>query len=250
MSAPLPGGEELGPLLYATRRLLDAVAGSVAPPAAIRAATWSVIAACESLEPFPVAEAFAAAGERPDLPGHGHPGRVPHVEVEGDDLTARGRVTFARAHLGGGGAANGGSISLLFDDLLGRQAVRRSDQSPPRRAPFSSWPNRSAPTSPMSARRHACTGTSRSGGYRLPEDQTGRAARVACSIARMGAPTRRRRGAPCARNPDRRVQVPTKSRRRRRSVVEKCLPGVTVNTVQTGADVTPMSQRLLQDDAR
>lgn len=134
VSAPLPGGEELGPLLDATRRLLDAVAGSVAPPAAIRAATWSVIAACESLEPFPVAEAFAAAGERPDLPGHGHPGRVPHVEAEGDDLTARGRVTFTRAHLGGAGAAHGGSISLLFDDLLGRQAVRRSDQSPPRTA--------------------------------------------------------------------------------------------------------------------
>lgn len=128
------GGPEYGGLLAATHRLLDAVAGADAPDGVARGAAATVIAACQSLEPFLVDDKVAPAGNRPDLPGHGRPAMVPYIEDQFDDLQSHSRVTFTRAHLGGGTAIHGGMIPLLFDDLLGHQAIRRSDQYPTRTA--------------------------------------------------------------------------------------------------------------------
>jgi acyl-coenzyme A thioesterase PaaI-like protein len=39
-----------------------------------------------------------------------------------DGHRVRGRVTFTRFYLGGGGAVHGGAVPLVFDEVLGRLA--------------------------------------------------------------------------------------------------------------------------------
>ncbi len=129
-----PGGPEYGPLLAAARRLLDVVAGADAPDGAVRAATGLVAAACQQLEPHVVAEHLAPAGRRPDLPGRGHPILMPFAPQPSDIDEVRGTVTFTRSHLGGGAAAHGGVIPLLFDDVLGFLASRGGGRTPTRTA--------------------------------------------------------------------------------------------------------------------
>ena len=104
------------------RRAQDLVAGTNPTPDTLLAATEALDRLNALLAPFPATEDDAPAGSRPDLPGRGHPLLLPVVfdEVSGDSL--RGRVTFGRFHLGRGGAAHGGTIPLLFDDVLGRVA--------------------------------------------------------------------------------------------------------------------------------
>lgn len=46
----------------------------------------------------------------------------------------RGRVTFTRYYLGGNGAAHGGAIPLLFDDLLGKVVNYHHDEGVARTA--------------------------------------------------------------------------------------------------------------------
>ena len=46
----------------------------------------------------------------------------PYVITERGEGTLRGTVTFSRFYLGGGGAAHGGSHTLLFDDVMGHLA--------------------------------------------------------------------------------------------------------------------------------
>ncbi|UIX29375.1 PaaI family thioesterase [Streptomyces sp. GQFP] len=117
-----PGGPEFGGLLESARRLLDAVAAAEAPDEVVLAATRQIEAACAALEPYGVEEEQAPAGNRPDLPGRGSPLLVPLVLDHERPDEVRGRVTFHRAHLGGGKAAHGGVQPLLFDELLGRLA--------------------------------------------------------------------------------------------------------------------------------
>ena len=47
---------------------------------------------------------------------------LPLIVDEWTDTRVRGSVTFTRAHLGGNGAAHGGMLPLLFDEVLGRLA--------------------------------------------------------------------------------------------------------------------------------
>lgn len=129
-----PGGPEYGPLLAAARRLLDTVACADAPDEVMRTAAATVLAACEALEPFGVDETRSPAGKRAELPGRGHPALIPYIEDHVADTDSHGRVTFTRAHLGGAAATHGGMIPLLFDDVLGHQATRRSEQYPTRTA--------------------------------------------------------------------------------------------------------------------
>ncbi|MEV8546457.1 PaaI family thioesterase [Streptomyces sp. NPDC051572] len=124
-----PGGTEFGSLLAGARRLLDAVAAADAPDEAVRAAARQVEAACAALEPYGAEEAQAPAGNRPDLPGRGHPLLVPLVIDHELPTEVRGRVTLGRAHLGGGKAAHGGVLPLLFDEVLGRLASLGRPQS-------------------------------------------------------------------------------------------------------------------------
>ncbi len=45
---------------------------------------------------------------------------MPAIIEEETEACVRGRVTFRRFHLGGNGAAHGGTLPLFFDDVLGR----------------------------------------------------------------------------------------------------------------------------------
>jgi acyl-coenzyme A thioesterase PaaI-like protein len=116
------GGPAFGDFIESVRRLQDLVAGTDPPAEAVATARRLVGEASVELEPFVAPETATAAGARPDLPGRGHPLLPPLLVDEVTHDALRGRVTFRRAHLGRGGAVHGGTISLLFDDVLGRMA--------------------------------------------------------------------------------------------------------------------------------
>jgi acyl-coenzyme A thioesterase PaaI-like protein len=114
------GGPAYAGFLEAFRTLQDAVAQSNPPEA-----TWLDLEAncrkmVETLRPWAAGEHQQPSGTRLDLPGRGHPFLVPFVPQLSNDVTVRGHVTFRRFHLGGNGAAHGGALPLLFDEVLGR----------------------------------------------------------------------------------------------------------------------------------
>jgi hypothetical protein len=141
MTSTVPGGDAYGDLLEETRWLLDAVAAANAPGEVVRAVTASVRDARRQLAPFAAEEHLAPAGNRPDLPGRGHPLIPPVVTSDADDRVSAevlrsggisavtGVVELSRHHLGGGGAAHGGVIPLLFDDVLGHLAAEQGPMS-------------------------------------------------------------------------------------------------------------------------
>ena len=113
------GGPEFGPYVAGVRDLLDLVAGTSPPPEVLVEATRRLDELNALLEPWQVSEGEPPVGRRPDLPGRGHPMLLPLVMDERSDDRIRGRVVFRRVHLGGGGAAHGGTPPLLFDEVLG-----------------------------------------------------------------------------------------------------------------------------------
>lgn len=123
MSVPLPdqqpGGTFYGDLLAATRSLLDAVAAADAPPHIVQSTTYLLDEARRKLQPYLVEERHAPAGNRSDLPGLGHPLLPPFVINRQGAHDVEGHVRLSRSHIGGGGAAHGGVLPLLFDDVLG-----------------------------------------------------------------------------------------------------------------------------------
>ena len=129
-SAPLPdlpgqpGGQGYGPLLEATRELMDIVAALDAPEEVLAAAARAVRAVTSTLASYTTDELHSPAGNRPDLPGRGNVLLPPILIDRQNPHEVLGRVTLARAHLGGGGAAHGGVIPLMFDEALGRMAGR------------------------------------------------------------------------------------------------------------------------------
>ncbi len=116
------GGPGFARYIEAMRRAQDLVAGTNPPPGVVLAATRSLNGLNALLEPFAATEDDTPSGSRTDLPGRGHPLLLPLLIDAESEGSLRGRVTFGRFHLGRGGAAHGGTIPLLFDDLLGRVA--------------------------------------------------------------------------------------------------------------------------------
>ena len=119
MNSPEVGGPEFGPFLEGVRTLLDRVCAANPPADVLAEATSRLDALNALLEPWEAPEGEPPAGRRIDLPGRGHPTLLPLVWEERTADYARGRVVFRRAHLGGGGAAHGGTQPLLFDEVLG-----------------------------------------------------------------------------------------------------------------------------------
>jgi acyl-coenzyme A thioesterase PaaI-like protein len=116
------GGSEYGPLLEAFRRLQDAFSGALLPPDDMVVMTRRIDELAETFQSRHMPERQAPAGTRADLPGRGSPLLLPLIVDEWTDQQVRGRVTFTRFHLGGNGAAHGGTLTLLFDEVLGRLA--------------------------------------------------------------------------------------------------------------------------------
>lgn len=114
------GGPAYGSFLEAFRDLEDSVAAANPSPEVWATEATTVREMAERLRSWAVGEKEQPAGTRMDLPGRGHPFLLPFVPTEESDKVVRGRVTFRRFHLGGHGAAHGGALPLLFDEVLGR----------------------------------------------------------------------------------------------------------------------------------
>jgi acyl-coenzyme A thioesterase PaaI-like protein len=116
------GGAPYARFLELFRTLQDTVVGSNPPEARWEEVSADVKAAIDLLEPWAAPEWQRPAGMRVDLPGRGNPLLIPFVWDDESEGHARGRVVFRPFHLGGNGAAHGGTLPLLFDDVLGRLA--------------------------------------------------------------------------------------------------------------------------------
>jgi len=114
------GGAGFVPLIGAFRRLQDAFSGACPPEPELSQLTARVKSLADDLARWEAPERHTPAGTRPDLPGRGSPLLPPFVVEEWTADRMRARVTFSRFHLGGNGAAHGGTLTLLFDDVLGR----------------------------------------------------------------------------------------------------------------------------------
>lgn len=119
--SPVPEGYPA--MVAEVRELLDRIA-SAAPDAETVAGTTKAVAELNTvLAGWEVDEAHQLSGRLLEVPGRAQL-TVPVVHVdEVDDHRMSGRVRFGRHFLGSGGAAHGGTIPLVFDDLLGRLAI-------------------------------------------------------------------------------------------------------------------------------
>jgi acyl-coenzyme A thioesterase PaaI-like protein len=115
----VPEGDEHARLVDELRRLQDSVAEANAPVDVLGKAADLLAQARDLLDPHATDEEHQLTAMRWELLGRGQT-LVPVQHV--DELTAttvRGRVTFGRFHLGRGAAVHGGSIPLLWDEVLG-----------------------------------------------------------------------------------------------------------------------------------
>lgn len=68
-------------------------------------------------------EASRLSGRIPSLPARGHAALPPFVVDFADPERVEARVTFSSYFLGAGGAAHGGTIMTVLDEILGIQAT-------------------------------------------------------------------------------------------------------------------------------
>lgn len=109
-------------MVEALRMLHDELTAAAPPAELVDELTRTFTSLSARLRPCAVGERRQIAGHLSDAPGRGQ-ALVPALYIEhADDQHARGRVTFGRYYLGGNGAAHGGAIPLVFDELLGRLA--------------------------------------------------------------------------------------------------------------------------------
>ena len=116
------GGPEYARMIDALRDFLDQVAGARPDTDTINRLTGDLERWGTELAEHAVPEQRQLFAHRTDLPGRGQT-MIPRIAVtERDDTRIRGTVTFGRYFLGRGNAAHGGSITLVFDEVLGRFA--------------------------------------------------------------------------------------------------------------------------------
>jgi len=120
--AGVGGGAAYGTMIEALRDFLDKVAAAKPEEAVLGALTGDVARWSQRLAPLAVGEREQVFAHRLDLPGRGQTMAPCLIVDDGDPNQVRGRVTFGRYYLGGGGAVHGGAIPLLFDEVLGRLA--------------------------------------------------------------------------------------------------------------------------------
>lgn len=116
------GGAPYARFLELFRTLQDTVVSSNPPEELWEEVSAHLKTAIDLLEPWAAPEWQRPAGMRVDLPGRGNPLLIPFVWEDESEGHVRGRVVFRSFHLGGNGAAHGGTLPLLFDDVLGRLA--------------------------------------------------------------------------------------------------------------------------------
>jgi acyl-coenzyme A thioesterase PaaI-like protein len=124
----LPGGDErAGGAPYARmietmREFLDTLAASRPDEATIAALDATLAGWSQRLGSFATDEWRQIFARRVDLVGRGQT-MVPAIAYEEESgSTLRASVAFGRYFLGGNGAAHGGAVALMFDEVLGRLA--------------------------------------------------------------------------------------------------------------------------------
>ncbi|QBJ95678.1 PaaI family thioesterase [Rhodococcus sp. ABRD24] len=116
---PVPAGPDFGRFVEALRRLQDLAVSTHIPDDIIDDAIERAEALGDLLEPYRVPEGRSPAGFNPQLPGRGSLLMLPWMLEKVDAESVRSRGVFRLYHRGGNGAAHGGTLPLLFDDLLG-----------------------------------------------------------------------------------------------------------------------------------
>jgi acyl-coenzyme A thioesterase PaaI-like protein len=111
-----------GRLAEALQCFQNRVAGSRPPSEVCLAAASELEVLTSVLAEYVVPEAIQVAGRQLTRPARGQT-FLPPIRVDAYDREhLEARVTFTRFYLGSNGAAHGGAIALLFDDLLGQLA--------------------------------------------------------------------------------------------------------------------------------
>ena len=114
----LPGSPYAG-MIDTLRGMLDQLADARLDDAAVGALQARLAELTASLAPHRTDEAGRMFGRVRDVPGHGQV-MCPAFAIDAMDATSlRGRVTFGTYFLGTNGAAHGGAVALLFDEVLG-----------------------------------------------------------------------------------------------------------------------------------
>ncbi|WP_327110393.1 PaaI family thioesterase [Nocardia sp. NBC_01730] len=108
-----------GPFVEAMRTLQDLAVSVDAPDEVFGDALAKARELTDLLEPYRAPELQGPAGRVVELPGRGSLLLLPWQVVEAGPEGIRMTGEFRRFHLGGNGAAHGGVLPLLFDDLLG-----------------------------------------------------------------------------------------------------------------------------------
>jgi acyl-coenzyme A thioesterase PaaI-like protein len=117
--SPAKIGANFGPFVEAMRTLQDLAVSVAATDEVFGEALTQARQLIDLLEPHRAPELQGPAGRAVELPGRGSLLLLPwHVAEAGPD-GIRMTGEFRRFHLGGNGAAHGGVLPLLFDDLLG-----------------------------------------------------------------------------------------------------------------------------------
>jgi acyl-coenzyme A thioesterase PaaI-like protein len=104
------------------RDLQEAVTSSAPPADVIHRMRTQVEATAAELKGFVVPESRQLAGHLREVPGRGQALAPVFTPAEWDEQHVRGHVRLGRFYLGGNGAAHGGVLPLLFDEVLGRLA--------------------------------------------------------------------------------------------------------------------------------
>jgi len=116
---PVQAGPNFGEFVESLRRLQDLAVSTHIPDDVLDDATARATALGDLLESYRVPEGRSPAGFNSQLPGRGSLLLLPWQFEKVDTDGVRSRGVFRMYHRGGNSAAHGGTIALLFDDLLG-----------------------------------------------------------------------------------------------------------------------------------
>ncbi len=150
------GGPDFARMIEALRLVQERITAA-SPPDEVVAETAGVLEKLTAtLGPNEVDESRQIAGRRMDLPGRGQ-ALAPVLAIDDwDEQHVRARVTLGRFYLGAGGAAHGGVLSVVFDEMLGRLAnTGRPGPAPPT---CTSTTGTSPPSAPSCGCRRTWTG--------------------------------------------------------------------------------------------
>ena len=116
------GGPDFDRMIEALRLVQERITAASPPDEVVAETSGLLEKLAATLGPYEVDESRQIAGRRMDLPGRGQ-ALVPVLDIDDwDEQHVRARVTLGRFYLGAGGAAHGGVLSLIFDEMLGRLA--------------------------------------------------------------------------------------------------------------------------------